>query len=74
MNPGEQNAKDWSACDPEYFAELMQKSYLLIYKNNACIVDEKGNMVTWSHKAIVAIIALIFLGSVALGVGQFLPA
>ncbi len=73
MNPSEQNAKDWSACDPEYFGELMQQSYLLIYNNNACIVDEKGSMVTWSHKAIVAIIVLILLGSVALGVGQLLP-
>ena len=72
MNPSEQNAKDWTACDPEYFSELMQNSYLLIYRNNACIVDEKGSMVTWSHKAIVAIIFFIFLGTVVLGVAQIL--
>ena len=73
MNPSEQNANDWSTCDPEYFPELMQKSYFLIYRNNACIVDEKGSMVTWSHKVIVAIIILILLGSVVLSVAQFFP-
>ena len=72
MQPSEHNAKDWSACDPEYFPELMQKSIILIYKNNACIVDDKGSMVTWSHKIIVAIIILIFVGSVVLGVSQIL--
>ena len=74
MQPTEQNAMDWSACDPEYFLELMRKSYIQIYKNNACIVDDKGSMVTWSHKAIVAIIFLIFLGSFLLGVEQLLTA
>ena len=73
MQPSEQNATDWSACDPEYFPELMQKSYIQIYTNNACIVDDKGSMVTWSHKAIVAIIILILSGSVLLGVAQILP-
>lgn len=71
MSPSEQNARDWSACDPDYFPELMQKSYLLIYENNARLVDEKGSMVTWSHKAIVMII-IILLGSIVLGIGQFL--
>lgn len=73
MNPSEQNANDWSACDPEYFPELMQKSYLKIYRNNACIVEEKGSMVTWSHKVIVGIIVLILVGSVVLSVAQFFP-
>ncbi|MCY3831695.1 MAG: hypothetical protein OXG85_01685 [Chloroflexi bacterium] len=73
MQPSEQNVKDWSACDPEYFSEIMQKSYLQIYENNACIVDDKGSMVTWSHKVIAAIIILILIGSVLLGVEQFLP-
>ena len=73
MQPSEQNAMDWSACDSQYFLELMQKSYIMIYTSNACIVDDKGSMVTWSHKVIVAIIILICVGSVALGVEQLLP-
>lgn len=73
MQPNEQNALDWSACDPDYFSELMRKSYLQIYRNNAGIVDEKGSMVTWSHKAIVLIVILILLGSSALGIEQFWP-
>ena len=51
----------------------MQKSYLKIYRNNACIVEEKGSMVTWSHKVIVGIIVLILVGSVVLSVAQFFP-
>ncbi|MCY3915828.1 MAG: hypothetical protein OXG49_07425 [Chloroflexi bacterium] len=74
MRPTEQNAEDWTACEPEYFSELMQKSYIQIYENNARIVDDKGSMVTWSHKAIVAIICLIFSGSFLLGVDQLLAA
>ena len=73
MQPNEQNALDWSACDPDYFSELVRKSYLQIYHSNAGIVDDKGSMVTWSHKAIVLIVILILFGSVVLGIEQFWP-
>lgn len=73
MEPTEQNAKDWSACDPEYFLELLQTSYLQIYTRNARIVDDKGSMVVWSHRLIVAIIAVIFLGSIGFGLAFYLP-
>lgn len=67
MEPTEENALDWSACEPEYFLELLQKSYLQIYTRNARIVDEKGSRVIWSHRLIVAIIVVIFLGSSGFG-------
>lgn len=73
MRPTDQNAIDWSACDPDYFLELVQKSYIQIYESNARIVDDKGSMVTWSHKAIVLIILIILFGSAMLGIEQFWP-
>ncbi len=73
MEPTEQNAKDWSACEPEYFLELLQTSYLQIYTRNARIVDDKGSMVVWSHRLIVTIIVVIFLGSIGFGFAFFLP-
>ena len=73
MEPTEQNAKDWSECEPEYLPELLQKSYLQIYTRNARIVDDKGSMVVWSHRLIVAIIFVIFLGSAGFGLAYFRP-
>ena len=70
MEPTEQNAQDWSACDPEYFVELLQISYLQIYTRNARIVDAKGSRVVWSHRLIVFIIVAILFGSGATGLAS----
>ena len=72
MEPTEQNIEDWSDCEPDYFPELLQKSYLQIYNRNARIVDDKGSMVVWSHRLIVAIILVIFLGSAGFGLEYIL--
>lgn len=72
MQPTEQNALDWSACETVYFREILQKSYLQIYQYNGKIVDDKGSMVNWSHKVIVLIILIILFGSAVLGIEQLL--
>ena len=73
MQPTKQNAKDWSASDPLYFSGLIQESYVDIYRHNSHIVDNKGSMVSWSHKAIVLIIALILTGTVLIAIEPLLP-
>ncbi len=67
LNPDDETVKQWSELNREKFYDKLTKSWVLIYKNNKSINEEKGKSVLWSQVFLfvdVVIVLLIWIETV----------
>ena len=61
LDPDEKIVKQWSQLDREKFYEKLTESWVLIYKNNKKINENKGSLVLWSQIFLVVDIVMVLL-------------
>ena len=61
LEPEEETVKQWSKLDRGKFFEKLTESWVLIYKHNKKINEDKGNSVLWSQIFLVLDVVIVLL-------------
>ncbi|MCY4071454.1 MAG: hypothetical protein OXG60_09145 [Chloroflexi bacterium] len=61
LDPDEETVKQWSELDRQRFYEKLTESWILIYRNNKKINENKGILVLWSQIFLVLDIVIVLL-------------